>query len=63
MPGCNVVIKRQVASASTQVCGEFKIVGPDNYEGTIMFSCLTPRVWEIPLKKLKGIDEVIYHTK
>ena len=59
IPGCNVVIKGQVTSVSTQLCGEFKITVPDNYEGVLVFSCLTPRVWEIPIKKLKDIDKVI----
>lgn len=59
IPGCNVIIKGQVTSVSTQPCGEFKISIPDNYEGVLVFSCLTPRVWEIPIKKLKGIDKVI----
>jgi hypothetical protein len=59
IPGCNVLIKGQVTSVSTQSCGEFKITVPDNYEGVLVFSCLTPRVWEIPIKKLKDIDKVI----
>lgn len=59
IPGCNVIIKGQVTSVSTQSCGEFKISVPDNYEGVLVFSCLTPRVWEIPIKKLKGIEKVI----
>lgn len=59
IPGCNVIIKGQVTSVSTQSCGEFEISIPDNYEGVLVFSCLTPRVWEIPIKKLKDIDKVI----
>lgn len=59
IPGCNVVIKGQVTSVATQLCGEFEITIPDNYEGTLVFSCLAIRVWEIPLKKLKDVDKVI----
>jgi hypothetical protein len=59
IPGCNVVIKGQVTSVATQLCGEFEITIPVNYEGTLVFSCLAIRVWEIPLKKLKDVDKVI----
>jgi hypothetical protein len=59
IPGCNVVIKGQVTSVATQLCGEFEITIPVNYEGTLVFSCLAIRVCEIPLKKLKDVDKVI----
>jgi hypothetical protein len=59
IPGCTVRIKGQATSVTTQSCGEFKIIIPDNHEGTLVFSCLTPRPWEIPLKKLKSLDSVI----
>jgi hypothetical protein len=59
IPGCSVTIKGQVTSVVTQLCGEFKIAVPDNYEGVLVFSCLTPRVWEIPMKKLANVDEIV----
>ena len=59
IPGCSAVIKGQTTSSPTQLCGEFEITIPDNYEGTLVFGCLAIRVWEIPLKKLKDVDKVI----
>jgi hypothetical protein len=57
--GCNVLVKGQTTSVNTQACGDFTIMIPDNYVGTLVFSCLAPRVWEIQLKKLKYTDDVI----
>ena len=59
IPGCNVLIKGQLTSVNTQACGEFRITIPDNYEGTLIFSCMAPRVWEIQLRKLKDVGNVI----
>jgi len=60
IPGCNVVIKGKMMEASaTQACGDFEISVPENYEGVLVFSCLTPRVWEIQLKKLKDKENII----
>ena len=60
IPGCNVVLKGEMMEASTtQACGEFEIFIPDDYTGVLVFACLAPRVWEIPIKKLKDEDKIV----
>lgn len=60
IPGCSVFIKGTTATAGyTQLCGEFSISIPENYDGTLVFSCLAPRNWEIPVRKLKDINKPI----
>jgi hypothetical protein len=60
IPGCNVVLKGKLMEASaTQACGDFEILIPDNYEGVLVFSCLTPRTWEIEVKRLKDKEKII----
>ena len=59
IPGCNVVLKGETMTSTTQACGEFEISIPADYAGVLVFSCLAPRTWEIPIKKLKNDDQVI----
>jgi hypothetical protein len=59
IPGCNVLIKGESTSTTTEPCGEFNIEVPENYEGTLVFSCMTPRVWEIVIKELKNKEKII----
>lgn len=60
IPGCNVVLKGEsMGATTTQACGEFEISVPDDHSGVLVFACLAPRVWEIPIKKLKNKDKII----
>ena len=55
--GC--IVKGEVTSVSTGLCGEFEIDISDRFEGTLVFSCMAFRTWEVPIKRLKGKDRII----
>lgn len=59
IPGCNVILKGETMASTTQACGEFEIPIPADYSGVLVFTCLAPRAWEIPIKKLKNEDHII----
>jgi hypothetical protein len=60
IPGCNVSLKGHAQYSLTQLCGEFDIDVPDNYEGTLSFSCGDyGGPGEILLKKLKDVGDIV----
>lgn len=59
IPGCSVIIKGEATSINTGLCGEFEINISDKFEGTLVFSCMAFRTWEIPIKRLKDKEGII----
>jgi hypothetical protein len=54
IPGCNVLLVGSKTGTVTDICGEFSIQIPSNYNGRIAFNCMTPNNWEGDLKKVQN---------
>jgi hypothetical protein len=50
----NIVLKGTNHGAMTGLCGEFELKIPKDFNGNIVISAVYPRVWEFPVKNIKG---------
>lgn len=50
----NIVLKRTNQGTMSGLCGEFELKIPKDFRGNIIISAVYPRVWEFPVKKIKG---------
>lgn len=57
--GCNISLKGTRYSTTTQVCGNFEISIPEDYNGILSFSCFNARSYEVELFKLKDKEKII----
>lgn len=57
--GCTINLKGTPSGTTSQVCGDFEISIPENYNGVLTFSCFNTRSYEIELLKLKDKKNII----
>jgi TonB-dependent starch-binding outer membrane protein SusC len=53
IPWCNAIINGEATSVNTGLCGEFEINISEKFEGTLVFSCMAFRTWEIPNQEIQ----------